>query len=370
MTSTAHARLTPRDNGPRDTAGTLAGGKAHSDVTAYPTTMQAVVANGYGATTVLDNVERPTPTPGDDEVLVKVHATNVSAADSMMRRGDPAYARLFLGVRKPKKEIPGTCLSGVVCAVGSAVKQFKVGDAVYGGTGVGFGAHAEYVCVPEDGAIVAKPETMTHQDAALMFDGPSTSWNFLKRIAQVQPGQKVLVNGASGSLGTAGVQLAKAFGAHVTGVCSAGNADLVRSLGADVVIDYAQADFTRNADSYDVIYDTIGKSSFGRCKRALKRNGQYLTPVLKLPSLFRVLWTKIVGRKRVRFDASGLRPAAEHRAAFLELAALMEAGKLHFVIERTYRLEEIAEAHERVDSGHKVGNLAIRVANYSGAHRS
>ncbi|MGE0432811.1 MAG: NAD(P)-dependent alcohol dehydrogenase [Planctomycetota bacterium] len=328
------------------------------------TTMRAVVATGYGkAADVLTLTTVPRPTPKANELLVRVCATNVTSADTMMRRGTPAFARLFLGLTKPGAAIPGTGVAGVVEAVGANVTSFKPGDEVFGESGLGFGAHAEYVCVPADGVILPKPAGMSYDDAIAIADGPMTSFNFLRRMANVQPGDKVLINGASGALGTAAVQLAHAFGAEVTGVCSTANVDLVRSLGADHVIDYTKEDFTAQRDRYDVIYDTVGKSSFRRCRKALTRTGSYLSPVLGLGLLWQMMWTRMFGRKRARFDATGLRPPADLRGFLTQLIAMWEAGTLRSVIERTYRLDEIHAAHEHVDSGRKKGTIIVHPAS-------
>jgi NADPH:quinone reductase-like Zn-dependent oxidoreductase len=326
------------------------------------TTMQALVATGYGdASKVLELSEVAIPAPGEEEILVKVYATNVTAADSMMRRGDPAYARLFLGLTKPKAATPGTGLAGVVEAVGAKVTRFKVGDEVYGESGMNFGAHAEYVCVPEDGVVLHKPATLQFDDAAALCDGPMTSYNFLRRMADVQPGQKVLINGASGALGSAAVQLAKAFGAEVTGVCSTANVELVKSLGADEVIDYTREDFTERRGQFDIIYDTVGKSSYRRARKALSEKGSYLSPVLKLPLLLQMLWTRWFSSKSARFDATGLRKAPELRGFLVELQEMMMRGTLCSVIERSYELEEGIEAHAHVDTGRKKGTVILRM---------
>jgi len=323
--------------------------------------MRAVLASGYGSPEVLTCTHRPKPVPADNEVLIRIYATNVTAADSMMRRGDPAYARLFLGLRKPKAEVPGTGLAGIVEAAGQDVDRLKVGEAVFGEAGLNFGAHAEYVCVPQDGVILPKPASLSFAEAAAICDGPMTSYNFLRRIADVKPGQRVLVNGASGALGTAAVQLAKSFGATVIGVCSAANVDLVKSLGADEVIDYNLEDFTKRRDSFDIIYDTVGKSSFGRCKRALTKQGSYLSPVLSLGLLLQMMRTALFSKKSAKFDATGLRKADELRDILTKLVSMAEEGKLRTVIERSYSLDQIREAHAHVDTGHKKGTIIIRV---------
>jgi NADPH:quinone reductase-like Zn-dependent oxidoreductase len=239
--------------------------------------------------------------------------------------------------------------------------SFAVGDAVFGESGIAFGAHAEYVRVPADGVVLRKPETMSFEDAAALCDGPMTSFNFLRRMADVQPGQTVLINGASGALGTAAVQLAKSFGAHVTGVCSSANVELVRSLGADEVVDYTKEDFTAHRDRYDFVYDTVGKSSFSRSKRALRAGGAYLSPVLSLPLLFQMIWTALFGAKKARFDATGMRAPKELREFVVELARMTESGQLRSVVEREYTLNDIIDAHAHVDTGRKKGTVIVRM---------
>ncbi|MCO4762020.1 MAG: NAD(P)-dependent alcohol dehydrogenase [Myxococcales bacterium] len=323
--------------------------------------MSAVVASGYGPTSVLALQQVPVPTPAANQVLVQVVVASVTAADSMMRRGDPAFARLFLGVMKPKNAIPGTGLAGIVVATGAEVTRFAVGDEVFGEAGLNFGAHAQYVCVDEDGVFAKKPDSMGFEEAATLCDGPMTSMNFLRRMADVQPGQRVLINGAAGSLGTAAVQLAKHYGADVTGVCSASSAPLVLGLGADRVIDYHTRDFTADTEQYDVIYDTVGKSTFRSSRRALRAGGSYLSPVLSLGLLFWMLWTSVFGQKKAMFDATGLRPADELRVLLDDLVSLHKDGVLRCEIERVYDLSEVQTAHAHVDSGHKQGNLVMRI---------
>ncbi|MFQ5855122.1 MAG: NAD(P)-dependent alcohol dehydrogenase [Anaerolineae bacterium] len=321
--------------------------------------MKAIVCTRYGSSDVLQLREVEKPTPKDNEVRIKVHAAAVTAADVMMRRGTPIYARLFLGLLRPKKPIIGTGFAGVIEAVGKEVKLFKEGDQVFGETGFGFGAYAEYVCMPEEGVLATKPANMTFEEAAPVCDGALTSLNFLKDIGRIHGGQSVLINGASGSLGTSAVQLAKHFGAEVTGVCSTTNLEIVKSLGADKVIDYTKEDSTKTSHTYDIIYDTVGKSSFSRCKGALKQKGGYLSPVLSLPLLVQVLWTSKIGSKKAKFSATGMRPASELRILLKELKELIEAGKLESVIDRRYPLEQAAEAHRYVETGHKKGNVVI-----------
>ena len=325
-------------------------------------TMKAVFSTGYGAPEVLEIREVERPTPNLNEILVKVMASALTTADAMMRTGTPRFARLFLGLRKPNHPIPGTGFAGIVEAVGAEVKQFRPGDAVFGETTFGFGANAEFLCIAEDGVILHKPDTMTFEEAAPVCDGALTSFNFLKILAKVQAGQKVLINGASGSLGTAAVQLAKHFGAEVTGVCSSKNVGLVRSLGADHVIDYKKKDFTHNHAAYDIIYDTIGGRTFRQAKPALKEGGIYLSPVLKIPLLFQMLWTSWFGKKRALFEATGLKPEKELRRLLQELKDLFEKGLLKSVQDRSYGIEEVVEAHQYIDSGRKRGNVVMRLA--------
>jgi NADPH:quinone reductase-like Zn-dependent oxidoreductase len=323
--------------------------------------MKAIVCTKYGSPDVLELREIEKPTPKDNEVLIRVYASSVTAADGMMREGTPFYGRLFLGVMKPNHPITGTGFAGVIEAVGKEVELLKEGDSVFGETGVGFSTNAEYVCLPQEGVLATLPNNMTYEEAAPVCDGALTSWNFLKDIGKIQSGQRVLINGASGSLGSAAVQIAHYFGAEVTGVCSTANLEMVKSLGADKVIDYTKEDFTKTGQTYDIIYDTVGKSSFSRCKGSLRENGVYLSPVLSLPLLFQMIWTSKVGNKKAKFSATGLRPPSELRVLLNELKEAIEAEKIKSVIDRSYPLEQTAEAHRYIDKGHKRGNVVITV---------
>ncbi|HEU5102865.1 MAG TPA: NAD(P)-dependent alcohol dehydrogenase [Roseiflexaceae bacterium] len=323
--------------------------------------MKAIVATAYGPPEVLRLTEIEKPAPKDNELLVKVRATTVNAGDCRMRSFTvpPIFwlpGRLALGLRKPRNPIFGMEFAGEIEAVGKAVKRFKPGDRVFGSTfDVRFGAHAEYKCLPEDAAVVAKPDAMTYEEAATVSLGAYTALYFLK-AGNIQPGQKVLINGASGSVGTFAVQLAKYFGAEVTGVCSSGNVALVRSLGADTVIDYTREDFTKNGETYDIIFDAVGKTSLPQCKSSLKSNGYYLHTVMVLPELNRLWYSMTTGRQVVGGTAV---PRTE---ALVFLKQLVEAGQLKTVIDRCYPLERMAEAHGYVDQGHKKGNVVITVA--------
>lgn len=322
-------------------------------------TMKAVVAEKYGAADILQIQEVVKPTPKENEVLVKVMATPVTAADTMLRKGTPFYGRLFIGLKKPKQPIIGTGFSGKVVGVGAAVTQFKLGDEVFGETAFHFSSNAEYVCIVENGVIAVKPKEISFEEAATICDGALTSMNFLKEIGKVKRGQKVLINGASGSLGTAAIQLAKYLGAEVTGVCSTRNMELVKSLGADEVIDYTQTDFTKANAKYHIIYDTIGSSTFKKSKRALVKDGKYLSPVLSIPLLFQVLRTVFIGQKKAKFAATGMLPEEALREMMMNVVKVIQLGKLRLVIDRRYALEDAVKAHQYVDSGRKRGNIVM-----------
>ena len=323
--------------------------------------MKAIVATGYGNPEVLQMTTVEKPVEKENEVLLKVYASSATTADGMMRTGKPYFGRLFTGFRKPKHAIPGTGFAGIIVSVGGKVKKFQRGDKVFGETTLGFSTNAEYVAVPENGVILPMPENMSFAEATTFADGHLTSLNFLKEIAKIKPGQKVLINGASGSLGTAAVQLAKYFGAGVTGVTSTKNAGLVKSLGADHVIDYTREDFTVANEEYNVIFDTIGKSSFWKSKKVLKGNGQYISPVLKFSLLAQMLLTNISGKKKAKFAASGLKSDNELREMLTSLVDIFKEGKLKTIIDRQFPLEKVAQAHEYISGGHKKGNVVIIV---------
>ncbi|MCL4301818.1 MAG: NAD(P)-dependent alcohol dehydrogenase [Anaerolineae bacterium] len=327
--------------------------------------MKAVIATQYGSPEVLQLQEVEKPAPKDNELLIKVYATTVNAGDSRMRSFDvpPLFwlpARLTLGFTKPKQPIFGMELAGEIEAVGKEVTRFKVGDQVFASTfAANFGAHAEYKCLPEDGAVVIKPPTMTYEEATTLPISANTALFFLK-AGHIQPGQKVLIYGASGSVGTFAVQLAKYFGAEVTGVCSTGNVALVKSLGADQVIDYTQEDFAKNGETYDIIFDTVGKTTFSQCKRALKKNGYYLHTVMVLPEI-KGLWSSLTTGKKV---IGGTAVPRQEALGFLK--ELVELGRLKPVIDRCYPLEQMVEAHRYVETGHKKGNVVISLEQNHG----
>jgi NADPH:quinone reductase-like Zn-dependent oxidoreductase len=325
-------------------------------------TMKAIVYTEYGSPDVLQLKEVHKPIPRDNEVLLKIHATTVTTAGLAIRKGEPLAIRFTgTGLRRPKNPILGVELAGEIEAVGRAVKLFKAGDQVFGYCGSG--AYAEYLCLPEDGVLARKPANIGYGEAAAACDGVLTALPFLRDNGHIQRGQQVLINGASGSIGTFAVQLAKYFGATVTGVCSTTNLEMVKSLGADRVIDYTKQDFTQHGQTYDIVFDTVAKSSFPRCKGALKSGGIYLTTFPAPATLFQMLWTSRFGGKRAVFAATGLRPPGEKSKDLRFLKELLEAGAIRSVIDRCYPLEQMAEAHRYVEKGHKKGNVVITVSH-------
>ena len=321
--------------------------------------MKAIVYTKYGSPEVLQLKEIEKPSPKRNEVLVKIYATVVTSGDVRLRKADPFLVRLFFGLTKPKKPILGVDLSGVIESVGSDVKLFKEGDKVFGSAfDCGLGAYAEYKCLPEDTVLATKPENISYEESAAIFFGGHTALHYLKK-GNIEKGHKVLIYGASGAIGTYAVQLAKHFEAHVTGVCSTANLELIKSLGADKVIDYTKEDFTKSGETYDVIFDTVGKSPFSGSVKSLKKNGFYLRAVHILPSaIVQGLWTSMTSSKKV---IGGV--AVERKEDLIFLKQLVESGKIKPVIDRQYPLEEIVEAHRYVEKGHKKGNVVITVTH-------
>ena len=324
--------------------------------------MKAIVYTKYGPPNVVALAEVPKPTPKDREVLIRIYATTVTTGDWRARslnlpRGFGLFGRLFFGIFGPRKRILGTELAGEVEAVGDAVKRFKPGDQVFAFPGAGYGCHAEYRTMPEDGLIARKPASVTFDEAAALSFGGTTALSFLRDKAGIKRGDRVLIIGASGGVGSAAVQIAKHFGAEVTGISSTANLDLVRSIGADKVIDYTREDFAKDGETYDIILDTTGTAPFSRCENALKKGGRLLAV---LGSLGQVL-----GMERPSKE-SGKRVIASPVAVKVDdlqfLARLAETGELKPVIDRRYPLESAAQAHAYVDTGHKRGSVVLSVA--------
>ncbi len=321
--------------------------------------MKAIVCTGYGSPDVLQLREVAKPTPKDNQILVKVYATTVTAGDCEIRRSDAPFVfwlgiRLMMGIRRPRKTL-GMELAGEIEAVGKGVTLFKVGDQVFGPTGMGLGGYAEYKCLGEKGVLATKPSNMTYEEAAAVSIGGLEALHLLRR-ANIQSGQKVLIYGASGSIGTFGVQLAKYFGAEVTAVGGPTSLELLKSLGADKVFDYTKGDFAKSGDTYDVILDAVGKSSFSSMIRSLNKKGIFLMASPRLSHMVRRPWVSMTNSKKVVYGA-----ASWKTEDLVFLKELIETGKLKSVIDKSYPLAQIAEAHRYVDQGQKIGNVVITV---------
>jgi NADPH:quinone reductase-like Zn-dependent oxidoreductase len=335
--------------------------------------MKAVVFKKYGNPNVLQMAEVDKPVPKSDEVLVKIFATSVTAEDPKMRAFDhPPLLKLpvglMFGFRKPKQPVLGIEFSGVVEAIGGKVKNYKVNDQVFGYTGLSFGAYAEYKCLPENALMHLKPQNLPFTEAATMVNGPLSALAYLKKKGKIEKGHHVLIYGASGSVGTAAVQLAKYFGAHVTGVCSTKNLELVKSIGADEVIDYSKEDFTASGKQYHLIFDTVGKTSMKACMSLLSPNGKYLLTEFGFSHMLAAMYTSLFKRKKVVIASSNFYWKRED-LAFLK--GLAEQGQYKPVVDRCFALADIAEAHTYVASGRKVGNVAVVVCgDEQGGHVS
>jgi len=320
--------------------------------------MRAVICDRYGSPDVLRLVEVERPVPKEDEGLVKIHASTVNRSDAHNRAGTPYVSRLFHGLRRPNQRIPGSEFAGEIAEVGAAVTEFKVGDRVFGVYpffDVRAGAHAEFMCIPERAPIVHMLDGMSFDEAAAVPDGAILALGCLRRVG-LRKGQRILVYGASGSIGTAAVQWARYFDAHVTAVCNTKNLELVRSLGADEVIDYTQDDFTKNDETYDVIFDAVGKHSFSRSRRSLRPGGKFI-PTDRFVNLFWAAWTWKLGDASVVFDL----PPHYRKQDLLFLRELIEAGKYRAVIDRRYPLEDVIDATKYVETQQKTGNVVLTV---------
>jgi len=317
--------------------------------------MKAAKCTKYGEPSFLRIAEVAKPTPKKDQILVKIHSSSVTSGDARIRRADPWVIRLIFGFKRPRKSVLGVVVAGEIESIGSEVTKFKVGDKVFGTTGMSFGAHAEYQCINENGTLALIPEKMTYNEAAAIPFGATAALHFLRK-GDVKAGQKVLIYGASGALGTIAIQLAKEIGAEVTAVCSDENGIMVKVLGADSVIDYKSEDFTENGVKYDVIFDTVGKSSFSSSLKSLTKSGTMLLASANMGQMLRGAFTSMFGSKKV---ISGvIKETAEDMQFFKKL---IEADKLKAVIDTVYSLEEIQEAHAHVDAGHKKGNVIINM---------
>jgi NADPH2:quinone reductase len=320
--------------------------------------MKAVRHRRFGGPDVLEICEMPVPAPGPNDVRVKIYATTVTAAETGMRQGRPLWGRIILGLFGPRKamQVQGLEYAGVVDAVGTEVTRFEPGQAVFGFAGFRPGACAEYMCVAADGSIAPMPRNLDFDEAAAVVDGATTALFFLKHVARLEPAQRVVVVGASGSVGGYAVQLAALMGAEVTGVCSGANADFVRTLGAVRVIDYTSTDFTRGDDRYDVIFDAVGRSSFSRARRVLAKGGTYTSTAALARGIG---WSVLTPSRRTRHVRTGM--SVDKRESLAYISELVEQGRLTIPIDSTFELDQIREAHRVVDSGRKRGNVVIRV---------
>ena len=322
--------------------------------------MRAVIVEKYGNPEVLQIQKIEKPLPKSNEVLIKIKATSITAASGFMREGKPYLGRLFLGLTRPKVKTPGTDLSGIIEAIGSDVKNFNVGEEVIAETGINCGTYAEYICLSFDELIVKKPNNVSHEEATGIIDGACTALAFLSEQVKIKKGQKILINGASGSIGTAAIQLAKQFGAEVTGICSAKNKALVKDIGADKVLDYKKRELQKSYELFDVIFDTVGKLSYSNAKKNLKPNGVYLTPVMDFSTLLSLLFVSPFSKKKLKFCATGMRKQELRMKDLIQVKDLIKEEKISPVMDRVYPFEQIQEAHSYVDTGRKRGNVVVR----------
>jgi NADPH:quinone reductase-like Zn-dependent oxidoreductase len=323
--------------------------------------MKAVVCTRYGPPEVLQFKEVEKPVPKDNEVLIKVHAATVNRTDCALLRARPFVARFITGIFKPKKQIPGTEFAGEIEAIGKNVMSFNIGDRVFGFNDIGSGSHAEYMTISEDKALTTIPGDLTYGQAAASTEGAHYAYNFIKKV-NLKSGQRILVNGATGAIGSAAVQLLNYYGANVTAVCRGKHFELVKSLGANEVIDYTQEDFTEYDRTYSFIFDTVGKSSFAKCKPLLEPGGAYISSELgyMAQNLFFALTTPILGNKKVKFPLP-----MDCRGSILFFKQLIEEGKFKAVIDREYPLEQIVEAYTYVETGQKIGNVVVTLEHNS-----
>lgn len=321
--------------------------------------MKAIVYQKYGTPEVLKVKEVQKPTPKSDEVLIKLKASTATAPDTEMRKGMPYIGRLYTGIKVPKRSVPGYDFAGTIEATGENVSKFKIGDQVFGGS-TKLGGYAEYTCISENDFLLKIPTHLSFEEVVPMSNSAVTALNFLKK-GNIGPGQKILVNGASGGVGTYAVQLAKYFGAEVTAVCSAGNIALVKSLGATRVINYKEVDFTKTGNKFDIIFDAVGTTTYRTCKRLLTSHGTYLSVTMSLPLLGSVIWTSFFGSKKAKVSATGALSVNNRLNLLKEVTEIAEKKEIKAVIDRVYSLNKIVEAHRYVDTGRKVGNIIITI---------
>jgi NADPH:quinone reductase-like Zn-dependent oxidoreductase len=319
--------------------------------------MKAILCTKYGSPDVLQLKEVAKPVPKDNEVLIRIYATTVNRTDCAILRAEPFFSRFVTGIFKPKEPILGTEFAGIIEAVGKTVASYEVGDKVFGFNESGFGSHAEYMTISEDEALATMPRNITYEQAAASTEGAHYAHNFIKKV-DLRSGQEVLVNGATGAIGSAAVQLLRYFGVNVTAVCNGKDIELVRSLGADRVLDYTKEDFTKDGQKYDFVFDTVGKSSFAKCRPLLEPNGVYISSELGFmaQNVLFALTTPIIGNKKVIFPLP-----TDCRGSVLFVKKLIEEGNFRTVIDRKYPLEQVVEAYKYVEKGQKVGNVVITV---------
>jgi NADPH:quinone reductase-like Zn-dependent oxidoreductase len=319
--------------------------------------MKAILCTKYGSPDVLQLKEVAKPVPKDNEVLIRIYATTVNRTDCALLRAEPFFSRFVTGIFKPKEPILGTEFAGIIEAVGKTVASYEVGDKVFGFNESGFGSHAEYMTISEDEALTTMPRNITYEQAAASTEGAHYAHNFIKKV-DLRSGQEVLVNGATGAIGSAAVQLLRYFGVNVTAVCNGKDIELVRSLGADRVLDYTKEDFTKDGQKYDFVFDTVGKSSFAKCRPLLEPNGVYISSELGFmaQNVLFALTTPIIGNKKVIFPLP-----TDCRGSVLFVKKLIEEGNFRTVIDRKYPLEQVVEAYKYVEKGQKVGNVVITV---------
>jgi len=320
--------------------------------------MKAIICTKYGTPDVLKIKEIRKPIPKDNEILIKIHATSITSGDSRIRQANPFMIRLIFGFKRPRKSVLGVIVSGEIEAIGKSVSKFKIGDQIYGSLGMGFGAHAQYATAKDDAILALKPNNMTYEEAAAIPFGATASLHFL-RLANIKRKQNVLIYGASGALGTAAIQLAKIKGATVTAVCSRKNFDLVTSLGADLVIDYTKQDYTNTNAKYDVIFETVGKSSFSKNLGTLSKNGHLLMASANILTMLRGTVTSLFTTKKIK---SGV--IKETVTDLNYFKTLIEDNQLKPVIDKTYAFDQYKAAHSHVDSGHKKGNVILSVQHF------